>query len=319
MSATPSAPDEQGLQAPAPSPDAKNAVAVRRLIAPVVVADSLDTDVVFAASRWDKGEADYLNVPLNREDYDAFVAGLLAAETHPLKEFEAADPRAKQFFERCLPIEVLAARGHDTLRFGPMRPVGLRDPRTGKRPWAVIQLRAENQQRTLYNLVGFQTNLRYGAQEELLRRLPGLADAEFARLGSMHRNTFLDAPRLLTAGLEWRNRNGLFFAGQITGMEGYLGNIGSGLLAARGMLARLRGEEPQPLPATTLLGALARHVAESPARDFQPMKAEFGLLPPLYPAPPKRERKAAYAARSAADLDRFLHNGAFPETAAPPA
>ncbi len=286
-------------------------------IAPVVHADSLDREVVFAASRWDKGDPDYLNVPLERDDYDAFVAALLVAEKHEIKDFEAHDPRAKQFFERCLPIEVLAARGQQTLRFGPMRPVGLFDPRTGRRPWAVIQLRAENRQASLYNMVGLQTNLRYGEQERLLRTLPGMADAEFARLGSMHRNTFLDAPRLLSSCLEWRERRGLFCAGQITGMEGYLGNVGSGLVAARGLLARLRGSAPAALPPTTLLGALTRHVAESPSTNFQPMKAEFGLLPPLYPARPKSERKQAYAERSAADLAGFLHNGAAPATASP--
>ncbi len=280
-------------------------------IAPVVHGDSLDRSIVFAASRWGKGTADYLNVPLNEEEYERFVDALLAAEKHELKDFEAADPRAKQFFERCLPIEILAARGRDTLRYGPMRPVGLDDPRTGRWPHAVLQLRTENTEGTLWNMVGFQTNLRYGEQEQLFRSLPGLAEAEFARLGSMHRNTFLDAPKLLTPQLEWRERPGLSFAGQITGMEGYLGNIGSGLVAARSAIARLQQREPQPLPRTTLLGALTHHVAESPAEPFQPMKAEFGLLPPLPGRVRKKERKAAYAARSAADLAAHLrHNGA---------
>lgn len=279
-------------------------------IAPVVHGDSLDRSIVFAASRWDKGTADYLNVPLNEEEYEAFVDGLLAAEKHELKGFEAADPRAHHFFERCLPIEVLAARGRDTLRFGPMRPVGLDDPRTGRWPHAVLQLRTENTEGTLWNMVGFQTNLRYGEQEKLFRTLPGMAQAEFARLGSMHRNTFLDSPKVLNALLEWRERPGLFFAGQITGMEGYLGNIGSGLVAGRNAVARLQAVEPLPLPRTTLLGALTAHVAESPAESFQPMKAEFGLLPPLPGRIRKKERKAAYAARSAADLAAHLrHNG----------
>ncbi|RMH01584.1 MAG: methylenetetrahydrofolate--tRNA-(uracil(54)-C(5))-methyltransferase (FADH(2)-oxidizing) TrmFO, partial [Planctomycetota bacterium] len=253
-------------------------------VAPVVETATLDRSVVFAASRWNRGsaaEGDYLNVPLEREDYEALVDGLLRAERIPLREFETADPRARRFFERCLPVEVLAARGRDALRFGPLRPVGLIDPRTGRRPWAVIQLRAENRQGTLHNLVGFQTNLRYGEQERLLRRLPGLARAEFVRFGSMHRNTFLRSPELLRPTLEWRTRPGLFVAGQLTGMEGYLGNIGSGLLAARNAVRRLAGGEPEVLPVDTLLGALARHVAEAPAADFQPMKAEFGLLPPL--------------------------------------
>ncbi len=273
-------------------------------IAPVVTGESLDRSVIFAASRWDDGGGDYLNVPLDQAEYEAFVTALLAAPAHPLKDFEAADPRAPRFFERCLPIEVLAARGRDALRFGPMRPIGLRDPRTGRRPWAVVQLRREDAAGRLWNLVGFQTNVRHGEQERLLRTLPGMAQAEFARLGSMHRNTFLNAPRLLSAGLEFRARPGLFFAGQITGMEGYMGNVASGLLAAHGVLRRRAGEEPCAPPRTTLLGALAHHVAESPAQPFQPMKAEFGLLPPL-PEVPKGARGAAHAARSAADLAEF--------------
>ena len=272
-------------------------------IAPVVLGESLDREVVFAASRWGRGGDDYLNAPLDREQYQDFVRELLEAPAHPLKDFEATDPRAPVFFERCLPIEVLAARGADTLRFGPMRPVGLRDPRTGHRPWATVQLRREDAAGRLWNLVGFQTNVRHGDQERLLRRIPGLERAEFARLGSMHRNTFLDAPKLLSSGLEFRASPGLFFAGQITGMEGYLGNVASGLLAAHGVLRRLAGEEPCAPPRTTLLGALAHHVAESPARSFQPMKAEFGLLPP--PPPGAESRGAAHAARSAADLAEF--------------
>lgn len=287
-------------------------------IAPVVEADSLNRDVIFAASRWGKGDADYLNVPLDKDQYLAFVDGLLSAEKHELKQFESADPRAKQFFERCLPIEILAARGVETLRFGPMRPVGLDDPRTGRWPYAVIQLRQENTLGTLFNMVGFQTNLRYPEQERLFRTLPGMENAEFSRLGSMHRNTFVNAPKLLTDVLEWQQRQGLFLAGQITGMEGYLGNIGSGLVAGRNAVARLRGETPLPLPTTTLLGALCHHVAYSPSGDFQPMKAEFGLLPPFYPPVHKKQRKAAYAARSADELAAFLHNGR-PACAVPPA
>ena len=286
-------------------------------IAPVVVADSLDLEVIFAAARWGNGDPDYLNIPLNKEEYEAFLDQLLAAEKHELKGFEAADPRAKQFFERCLPVEVLAARGRESLRFGPLRPVGLDDPRTGRWPWAVIQMRRENTDGTIYNLVGFQTNLKYGPQQELLRSLPGMARADFVRLGSMHRNTFLDSPKVLHSTLEFRQRQGLFFAGQITGMEGYLGNIGSGLLAGLNMVRRLRGEEPATPPRETLLGALTHHVAESPSKDFQPMKAEFGLLPPLVPPVKKAERRPAYASRSAAEMAAFGHNlGLVP---APPA
>ncbi len=284
-------------------------------VAPVVAADSLDRSVVYAASRWGKGEgADYLNVPLEKDHYEALVDGLLDAERHELKDFEAADPRAKQFFERCLPVEVLAARGRDALRYGPLRPVGLDDPRTGRWPYAVIQLRTENAAGSLYNLVGFQTNLRYGEQERLLRALPGMEGAEFARLGSMHRNTFLCSPRVLTAAMEWRDRPGLFVAGQLTGMEGYLGNIGSGLLAGRNAVRRLRGAEPELLPDETLLGCLARHVAEAHAESFQPMKAEFGLLPSLPGRPRRDQRKRLRAARSAEALQDHLRR--FPMPAA---
>ncbi len=277
-------------------------------IAPVVVADSLDLDVIFAASRWGKGEADYLNIPLDQEQYEAFVDGLLEGDKHELKDFEADDPRAKQFFERCLPVEVMAARGREALRHGPLRPVGLDDPRTGRWPWAVIQMRKENTAGTVYNLVGFQTNLRYGAQQDLLRSLPGMKDAEFVRLGSMHRNTFLNSPQVLESTLEFRSRQGLFFAGQITGMEGYMGNIGSGLLAGLNMVQRLKSLQPVTPPRETVLGALTHHVAESPSKHFQPMKAEFGLLPPLVPPVKKALRGAAYAARSAAGMAAFGHN-----------
>ena len=277
-------------------------------ISPVVTAESLDRKIIFPASRWQVGNGDYLNVPLNRQEYETFVEDLLGAEKHQLKDFESQDPRAKIFFERCLPIEILAQRGVETLRFGPMRPVGLFDPQTGKRPYAVIQLRMENQLGTLFNLVGFQTNLKYEEQKRVLRKLPGLKDVQFARLGSMHRNTFLNSPQLLTSNLEWKTRPGLCFAGQITGMEGYLGNVASGLIAARTLQQRLQGNEPHPLPINTLIGALTHHVAHAPSQNFQPMKAEFGLLPPLLEKTPKKVRGDAYAARSADELTRHLHN-----------
>jgi methylenetetrahydrofolate--tRNA-(uracil-5-)-methyltransferase len=277
-------------------------------LAPVVTAESLDRSVIFEAARWGNGDPDYLNIPLNKEEYENFIQALLAAEAHPLKDFEAADPRAKAFFERCLPIEQLASRGVESLRFGPMRPVGLDDPRTGRRPWAVIQLRRENVAGTLYNLVGCQTNIRHGDQEALLRTLPGLQQAEFVRLGSMHRNTFLDSPKMLTPALMAREHPGLFFAGQITGMEGYLGNIGSGLAAALQAHLLAQGQPPAEMPTTSLLGALCHHVATSPAKPFQPMKAEFGLLPTLVPPRRKAERRQAYADRSAAAMDAFRHN-----------
>jgi methylenetetrahydrofolate--tRNA-(uracil-5-)-methyltransferase len=277
-------------------------------IAPVVVADSIDTEIVFAAARYDNGDADYLNIPLDKEQYYAFVDELLNAEKHSLKDFEANDPKAKQFFERCLPVEVIAARGRDSLRFGPMRPVGLDDPRTGRWAYAVIQLRKENLQGSLYNLVGFQTNLTYGEQERVLRTLPGMQNSEFARLGSMHRNTFLNAPQMLDSTMKFRSRDDLFFAGQITGMEGYLGNIGSGLIAGLNAARSIGGQPLLSPPRETLLGSLCHHISESPSSSFQPMKAEFGLLPPLIPPVKKKERKQAYANRSDAKMQEFRHN-----------
>jgi methylenetetrahydrofolate--tRNA-(uracil-5-)-methyltransferase len=281
------------------------------------VAESLNTEVIFAAARYDNGDADYLNIPLDKEQYYAFVDELLAAEKHAPKGFEANDPKAKQFFERCLPVEIIAARGRDSLRFGPMRPVGLDDPRTGHWAYAIIQLRKENLQGSLYNLVGFQTNLTYGEQERVLRTLPGMENVEFARLGSMHRNTFLNSPKMLDATMQFRKQQGLFFAGQICGMEGYLGNIGSGLIAALNMARLIAGQELVCPPRETLLGALCHHVSESPATSFQPMKAEFGLLTPLIPPVKKKLRKQAYADRSDAKMQEFRHNMSESNTTTP--
>ncbi len=289
-------------------------------LAPVVTLESLDRARLFQASRWGRGGADYWNVPLEREDYERLVDRLLQAERHAFRDFELADPRAPLFFERCLPVEVLAARGRDALRFGPLRPVGLTDPRTGRRPWAALQLRRENAEGTLLNLVGFQTNIRHGEQEEILRRLPGFAEAEFVRLGSLHRNTFLCSPRVLEPSLAWRGRPDLFLAGQLTGMEGYLGNIASGLLAGRNAVRRALGEAPETLPRETLIGALAEHIARAPAETFQPMKAEFGLLPPL-PRPPRAraERRRLHAERSARTLAEHLARHPLPRIALHPA
>ncbi|KAA3613392.1 MAG: methylenetetrahydrofolate--tRNA-(uracil(54)-C(5))-methyltransferase (FADH(2)-oxidizing) TrmFO [Planctomycetota bacterium] len=293
-------------------------------IAPVVSAESLDRTVLFAASRYGHGEADYLNIPLEKEHYEQLVDTLLDADRHQPKPFEMADPRAGAFFERCMPVEVLAARGRDSLRYGPLRPVGLTDPRTGRRPYAVIQLRPENQAKSLYNLVGFQTHLRYGEQEGLIRSLPGMTQAEFVRLGSMHRNTFVRSPKLLNSDLEWRRKSGLFLAGQITGMEGYLANIGSGLLAGRNAARKVCGLVPERLPVTTLLGALANHVATAPAAHFQPMKAEFGLLPPPDASEMpggrggRRLRNLAKAERSRRDLAAHLRQYPLPRASAAP-
>jgi methylenetetrahydrofolate--tRNA-(uracil-5-)-methyltransferase len=212
-------------------------------MAPIVVADSIDTTVCFRASRYGhgEGEGDYLNCPMTRGEYDRFVSALLEAETAPLREFEREDP---QFFEACLPVEVLARRGQKALAYGPLKPVGLTDPRTGTRPYAVVQLRQDNQAATLYNLVGFQTNLRWSEQERILRLIPGLEEAEFVRLGQMHRNTFLNSPRLLRPTLQYRGRDDLFFAGQITGTEGYIGSVASGLVAGLNAARQAGGQPP---------------------------------------------------------------------------
>lgn len=276
-------------------------------VAPLVEAESIDLSIAFRASRYGRGDqddGDYLNCPMDKAEYDAFVEALLAAETIALRDFEREDPR---FFEGCLPIEQMAARSRQSLAFGPMRPVGLTDPRTGRRPYAVVQLRQDNLAGTLYNIVGFQTNLRWGEQQRVLRLIPGLQNAEFARYGMMHRNTFINAPALLRPTLQFHNRDDLFFAGQITGVEGYVGNIGTGLLAGINAANRLQGRPLWTLPETTMLGALCHYVTHADPKDFQPMKANFGLMPPLDPpVRNKRDRVAAYSARALADLDAFL-------------
>ena len=273
--------------------------------APIVTTDSVDMAHAFRASRYDReesGAGDYLNCPLNREEYEAFHAALVAAETAPLHEFDA--PRV---YEGCMPIEVLAKRGSDTVRFGPMKPVGLRDPRTGHRPWAVLQLRAENAAGTLCNLVGFQTNLKFGEQKRVFGMIPALAHAEFVRYGVMHRNTFLDSPRLLTAGYRFRARDTLFFAGQMTGVEGYMESAASGILAGINAARLVRGLPLWELPRDTMIGALAGYISSAETKDFQPMGANFGILPTLgTPIRDKRQRYAALAQRGLQSLERFL-------------
>ena len=246
-------------------------------VAPIVTAESLDYEKVFAASRYGRGEADYLNCPFNKEEYEAFHAELIAAERAPLHDFDGD----LTVYEGCMPIEVMAARGADTIRFGPLRPVGLRDPRTGHRPWAAVQLRAENTARTLYNLVGFQTNLKWGEQKRVFSMIPGLEHAEFVRYGVMHRNTFLESPSVLTGQQFLKEHPNVFFAGQITGFEGYMESAASGLLAARQILARLQGRELPPPPASTMCGALLDYIT-TPNKDFQPMGANMGILPVSY-------------------------------------
>ena len=258
-------------------------------VAPIVTAESLDYEKVFAASRYGRGEADYLNCPFNKEEYEAFHAELIAAERAPLHDFDGD----LTVYEGCMPIEVMAARGADTIRFGPLRPVGLRDPRTGHRPWAAVQLRAENTARTLYNLVGFQTNLKWGEQKRVFSMIPGLEHAEFVRYGVMHRNTFLESPSVLTGQQFLKEHPNVFFAGQITGFEGYMESAASGLLAARQILAR----ELPPPPASTMCGALLDYIT-TPNKDFQPMGANMGILPRTEEINTIRDKRERYAALS---------------------
>ena len=278
-------------------------------VSPIVTADSIDMSIAFRASRYQQNgetEGDYINCPFTEEAYHRFVEALRAAEKIELKPFEEADLQ-QNFFEMCLPVEELARRGDRALAFGPMRPVGLVDPHTGRRPFAVVQLRQDNLAASLYNMVGFQTNLRRGEQKRVFRMIPGLERAEFVRYGMMHRNTYLNAPTLLRPTMQWRGRPDLFFAGQIAGVEGYVGNIGSGLLAGINIARLVRGEAPLTLPRTTMLGALAHYVTHANPADFQPMKANFGILPPL--SPPVRNKRAryqAYADRALSDLERFI-------------
>jgi len=285
-------------------------------LSPIVEADSVDAGVAFRASRYGRGETqdgDYLNCPMTRPEYEAFVEALVGAERIALREFEApitSGVRAGDgvFFEGCLPVEIIAGRGRQALAFGPLRPVGLSDPRTGRRPYAVVQLRQDNLAGSLYNIVGFQTNLTYPEQKRVFSMIPGLGGARFVRYGQMHRNTFINAPRLLDPTLQLRRRPGLFFAGQITGVEGYLGNIATGLLAGLNLTRHLRGEPLLELPRETMLGALCRYVSHAEPRTFQPMKANFGLMPVLEGPRirDRRQRQRMYADRSAAALEAIL-------------
>lgn len=271
--------------------------------APIVTRASIDDSLTFLASRYGKGEADYINCPFNKEEYEAFHAALISAKAVELQEFE------KQFFrvyEGCMPIEVMAGRGQDTIRYGPMRPVGITDPHTGHRPWANLQLRREDAEGTLYNLVGFQTNLLFPEQKRVFSMIPGLANAEFARYGVMHRNTFVDAPRLLDGTFRLKKLHRIFFAGQITGVEGYTESAASGLLAGLCMGAGLLGQQPLPPPADTMLGALCRHISESTTIDFQPMGSNMGILPPLAEMiKNKEERYNALAERAVASMTAY--------------
>jgi methylenetetrahydrofolate--tRNA-(uracil-5-)-methyltransferase len=286
----------------------EDALAFFDAIAPIVHRDSIDMDICWMASRWDKvgpeGDGkDYINCPMDKEQYLAFHRGLIEGEKTEFKEWEKDTP----YFEGCMPIEVMAARGVDTLRFGPMKPVGLDNPRTGRWPYAVVQLRQDNKLGTLWNMVGFQTKLKHGAQVELFRTIPGLEKAEFARLGGLHRNTFINSPRLLDGQLRLRKAPHIRFAGQITGCEGYVESASVGLMAGRFAAAELQGRSLETPPVTTALGALLGHITGgAEASDFQPMNVNFGLFPPPEDKVHKKQRKEAYTARARADLQGWL-------------
>ena len=269
--------------------------------APIVTLESINMEKAFWASRYDKGEPDYLNCPMTKEEYDLFYQELIKAETAEVKGFEKG-----KVFEGCMPIEVMAARGEQTLTFGPLKPVGLIDAHTGKRSYAVVQLRKENREGTLFNLVGFQTHLKWGEQQRVFRLIPGLENAEFVRYGVMHRNTFLNAPKVLKADYSLQKAPNLFFAGQITGVEGYVESIASGLVSGLNALRRLQNQPTLVFPQETALGALARHLEGSPSVDFQPMSINYGLLPPLeVRIKAKREKNAKISERALAKLEEF--------------
>ncbi|MCY7836221.1 FADH(2)-oxidizing methylenetetrahydrofolate--tRNA-(uracil(54)-C(5))-methyltransferase TrmFO [Bacillus haynesii] len=262
--------------------------------APIVEKDSLDMDKVYLKSRYDKGEAAYLNCPMTEEEFDRFYDALVSAKTVPLKEFEK-----EIFFEGCMPIEVMAKRGKKTMLFGPMKPVGLEDPKTGKRPYAVVQLRQDDAAGTLYNIVGFQTHLKWGDQKEVLRLIPGLEQAEIVRYGVMHRNTFINSPSLLKATYQFKKRDDLFFAGQMTGVEGYVESAASGLVAGINAARLIQGKEPVTFSNETAIGSMAHYITETNKKNFQPMNANFGLFKELgVKIKNKQERNEQYASRA---------------------
>lgn len=272
--------------------------------APIVSADSVDMNYAFTQSRYDRGgEDDYINCPMNKEQYEAFYEAIINAESAEVHSFD----RRKDVYEGCMPIEVLASRGRDTMRFGPLKPVGLTDPRTGHRPWANLQLRKENKEGTMYNLVGFQTNLRFSEQKRVFSMFPALHSAEFLRYGVMHRNTFINSPKLLNSDFSLRSNPNIFFAGQITGVEGYMESASSGILAGINAYRRVKGLDTLTLPANTMIGALSRYISDETVTDFQPMGANFGVLMPLEEKiRDKSERYTALSERAARELDSFL-------------
>jgi len=281
-------------------------------LSPIVEASSIDYEIVFRASRYARGKAeegDYVNCPFTQDEYEQFVDALLSAERIPLRSFESAIKHGvragiSHFFEGCLPVEIIAERGRKSLAYGPMRPVGLVDPRTGRQQYAIVQLRQDDLAGDLYNLVGFQTNLTYAAQRHVFRKIPGLADAKFLRYGQMHRNTFVNSPKILKPSLQHRTQRNLFFAGQITGVEGYLGNIATGLLAGVNAVRFSRGQDLISLPKTSMLGALCHYITHASAERFQPMKANLGIMPALEDGRKRnrRERAMAHASRARGDF-----------------
>jgi len=270
--------------------------------APIITADSIDMDIVFGASRYGRGgESDYLNCPFNKEQYENFISELVNAQGAVLHDFDV--------YEGCMPIEKLAKRGADAPRFGPMKPVGLIDPKTGHRPWAAVQLRRENSAGTMFNLVGFQTNLKFGEQKRVFSMIPGLENAEFVRYGVMHRNSFLDSPRLLSKTFQLRKQPNVFFAGQITGVEGYMESAASGIIAGKNAVRAAHGKTPLELPPVTMTGALCSYISDETVKDFQPMGANFGILPPIEPKiKDKKQRYAALAERALSALERIISN-----------
>lgn len=273
--------------------------------APIVTADSIDMNFAFCASRYGKGDGDdYINCPMNKDEYEAFYNALVNAERAPLHDFDVNNPKV---YEGCMPVEVMAQRGEDTLRFGPMKPVGLTDPRTGHRPWAVLQLRKENEAGSMYNLVGFQTNLKFLEQKRVFSLIPALHNADYVRYGVMHRNTFICSPRLLKADYSLKENNKIFFAGQITGVEGYMESASSGIIAGINACKVLNDEETLVFPKDTMMGALAGYISDPTVEKFQPMGANFGVLPSLENRPrDKQERAAAYSRRALDSLDKFI-------------
>ena len=272
--------------------------------APILEKDSIDLEKVYLKSRYDKGEAAYLNCPMTEEEFDRFYEALITAETVPIKEFEK-----EIFFEGCMPIEVMASRGRKTMLFGPMKPVGLEDPKTGKRPFAVVQLRQDDAAGTLYNIVGFQTHLKWGAQKEVIQLIPGLENVEIVRYGVMHRNTFINSPKVLQATYQFRTRPDLFFAGQMTGVEGYVESAASGLVAGINAARLVTGKEPVEFPHETSMGSMARYITTTNAKTFQPMNANFGLFPELpVKIRGKKERYEQQANRALETIRNFMKN-----------